>query len=59
MQDLRIQQMHCQRNAALVDCKPAEADRVDSILRFFRSQWYACLTQVDAEYLIKRLDKEG
>jgi hypothetical protein len=49
--------------AALKDLKEnphnreAQAEK-DSILRFFRSQWYTCLTQVDAEYLIKRLDKE-
>lgn len=26
--------------------------------RFFRSQWYAALTDVDDEYLIKRLREE-
>lgn len=26
--------------------------------RFFRSQWYAALTDVDGEYLIKRLREE-
>ena len=50
--------------AALKDLKENPHNRMakaekDSILRFFRSQWYACLTEVDAEYLIKRLDKEG
>ena len=30
----------------------------DSLLRFFHSRWYSCLTDVNPEYLIKRLDKE-
>ena len=30
-----------------------------SILRFFHSRWFSCLTQVDPEYLIKRLEKEA
>jgi hypothetical protein len=35
----------------------AQAD-IDSIERFFRSGWYATLTQVDGEMLIKKLKEE-
>lgn len=31
---------------------------VDSIERFFRSQWYECLTEVDGEMLIRKLNEE-
>lgn len=31
---------------------------VDSIERFFRSQWYECLTEVDGEMLIRKLQEE-
>jgi hypothetical protein len=31
---------------------------VDSIERFFRSDWYSCLTEVDGEILIKKLQEE-
>lgn len=31
---------------------------VDSIERFFRSDWYSCLTEVDGEMLIKKLQEE-
>lgn len=30
----------------------------DSLLRFFHSRWYSCLTDVNPEYLLERLDKE-
>ncbi len=30
----------------------------DECLRFFRSQWFQSLTQVDAEFLIRKLDEE-
>lgn len=29
------------------------------VLRFFRSKWFGVLTEVDPEYLIRRLDEEG
>lgn len=31
---------------------------IDSIERFFRSDWYKCLTDVDGELLIKKLKEE-
>lgn len=31
---------------------------IDSIERFFRSQWYGCLTEVDGEMLIRKLKEE-
>lgn len=31
---------------------------VTELKRFFRSQWYEILTDVDGEYLIKMLEKE-
>ena len=30
----------------------------ESLLRFFHSRWYSCLTDVNPEYLIEKLDKE-
>ena len=30
----------------------------ESLLRFFHSRWFTCLTDVNPEYLIERLDKE-
>ena len=30
----------------------------ESLLRFFHSRWYSCLTDVNPEYLIERLEKE-
>lgn len=30
----------------------------DECLRFFRSKWFTMLTDVDVEFLIRRLDKE-
>lgn len=35
----------------------AEATR-DEVLRFFRSGWFATLTDLDPELLIRRLDEE-
>jgi len=29
------------------------------VLRFFHSQWFGVLTEIDPEYLIRRLDEEG
>ena len=29
-----------------------------SLLRFFHSRWFTCLTDVNPEYLIERLEKE-
>lgn len=34
------------------------AAEVDSIERFFRSQWYTVLTEVDGELLIRKLREE-
>ena len=31
---------------------------IDSIERFFRSDWYKCLTEVDGEMLIRKLKEE-
>lgn len=37
-----------------------EAERVkNECLRFFRSQWFSVLTEIDAEFLIRRLDEEA
>lgn len=30
----------------------------DSILQFFRSEWFYALTNIDPEFLIRKLDKE-
>lgn len=37
--------------------RSAKADK-DELERFFRSQWYACLTPVDGELLIRKLQEE-
>lgn len=37
--------------------KAAEATR-DECLRFFRSGWFSVLTDIDPEYLIRKLDEE-
>lgn len=37
--------------------KSAKADK-DELERFFRSQWYASLTSVDGEMLIRKLQEE-
>lgn len=39
------------------DSKSAKAE-VDSLERFFRSQWYSVLTSVDGEFLIRKLRAE-
>lgn len=31
----------------------------DECLRFFRSHWFTVLTEVDPEFLIRKLDKEA
>lgn len=37
-----------------------EAERVkNDCLRFFRSQWFSVLTEIDVEFLIRRLDEEA
>lgn len=37
-----------------------EVERVkNECLRFFRSQWFSVLTEIDAEFLIRRLDEEA
>ncbi len=33
-------------------------DTVEEVERFFRSQWYERLTDVDGEYLIRKLKQE-
>ncbi len=37
----------------------AAKDTVDEVERFFRSDWFKELTDVDGEMLIKRLREEG
>lgn len=39
------------------DSKSAKAE-VDSLERFFRSQWYSVLTPVEGEFLIRKLRSE-
>lgn len=44
-----------------IKAHPKNRQAIDEALeieRFFRSQWYAQLTSVDGEYLIKRLQDE-
>ena len=36
----------------------AAQDVHDECLRFFRSKWFSLLTEVDPEFLIRRLDEE-
>lgn len=38
-------------------CKSVKAN-VDSLERFFRSQWYSVLTYVEGEFLIRKLRAE-
>lgn len=40
------------------DSKAAMAEAME-IERFFRSGWYGVLTEIDPDYLIKRLRKEA
>lgn len=36
-----------------------EAERMENeCLRFFRSRWFSALTEIDPEFLIRRLDEE-
>ena len=37
--------------------KNAEADK-NEVLRFFRSDWFGALTELDPEMLIRKLDEE-
>lgn len=37
--------------------KNAEADK-NEVLRFFRSDWFGALTEIDPEMLIRKLDEE-
>lgn len=37
--------------------RSAKADK-NTLERFFRSQWYTCLTSVDGEMLIEKLQEE-
>ena len=40
--------------------KKSRNKRVEAeVLRFFRSQWFGVLTEVEPEYLIRRLDEDG
>jgi len=39
------------------DSKSAKAE-VDSLEKFFRSQWYSVLTSVEGEFLIRKLREE-
>ena len=38
--------------------KEAQKEKKE-LLGFFHSRWYSCLTDVNPEYLIERLEKEG
>ena len=45
---------------AVKDYRETESQREkEDILRFFRSDWFKALTNIDCEYLIKRLKSEG
>lgn len=49
----------CIRLKNLRSRKRAEAMQMkDVCLRFFRSQWFGELTEVEPEYLIRKLDEE-
>ena len=39
--------------------RTGNSGRIASIRRFFRSDWFRTLTDVDGEYLIRKLDKEA
>jgi hypothetical protein len=39
--------------------RTGNSGRIASIRRFFRSDWFGTLTDVDGEYLIRKLDKEA
>ena len=40
-----------------VDTQGSKQANLDSITRFFRSQWFAELTDLDPEFLIEKLNK--
>ena len=45
---------------AVKDYRETESQREkDEIIQFFRSDWFKALTNIDCEYLIKRLKSEG
>ena len=45
---------------AVKDYRETESQREkDEIIQFFRSDWFKALTNIDCEYLIKRLKTEG
>jgi hypothetical protein len=39
--------------------RTGNSGRIASIRRFFRSDWFGTLTDIDGEYLIRKLDKEA
>ena len=39
--------------------RTGNSGKIASIRRFFRSDWFRALTEVDGEYLIRKLDKEA
>lgn len=39
--------------------RTGNSGRIASIRRFFRSDWFNVLTDIDGEYLIRKLDKEA
>lgn len=50
----RLKNPRCQRS------KRQEAEMMkDDCLRFFRSQWFGQLTEVEPEYLIRKLNEEA
>lgn len=45
---------------AVKDYRETESQREkEEIIQFFRSDWFKALTNIDCEYLIKRLKSEG
>lgn len=47
------------KNPRCRNTKRQEAELMkDDCLRFFRSQWFGALTEVEPEYLIRKLDEE-
>ena len=59
-----LKQYKLQANAiilmAVKDYRETESQREkDEIIQFFRSDWFKALTNIDCEYLIKRLKSEG
>ena len=39
--------------------RTGNSGQIASIRRFFRSDWFGTLTDIDGEYLIRKLDKEA